>query len=393
MLDKTQGGIMKPSAEEIARRVDAIAPALAANAEACVQARSVVPESMKAMVEAGLFRICQPARVGGYELNLRIQYDTITAVSQVCPSSGWILMVMGAHHFCLGAWPERGQEEVFGEGRDGLVSGTLAWQGKARAVEGGYRVDGRWQFCSGVDRSNWVILGCADAETGGPGVHVVVPSEQIVVDDTWHVLGMEGTGSKDVLAKDLFVPFHRAIDTRELMKGSSPHTSNHVTNLYRVSADSILSGSVPAAILGSAKFALEKFVERTKERRAIVTGARKAEHGPTQLRLAESMAELQCAQFFIHDAAKLMAEVADSEQDATDMSYRARVKWQSAYAAELCRRAVSRLFAGSGAHAVYDSAPLQAAFRNVNVGAQHASIDFDTSGELYGRMRLGLLSA
>ena len=52
----------------------------------------------------------------------------------------------------------------------------------------------------------------------------------------------------------------------------------------------------------------------------------------------------------------------------------------------------SRLFSGSGAHAVYDSSPLQAAFRNVNVGAQHASIDFDTSGELYGRMRLGLLS-
>ena len=72
---------MKPSAEEIAQRVDAIAPTLAANAEACVQARSVVPESMKAMVEAGLFKICQPARVGGYELSLRIQYDTITAVS------------------------------------------------------------------------------------------------------------------------------------------------------------------------------------------------------------------------------------------------------------------------------------------------------------------------
>lgn len=383
---------MKPSAEEIARRVAAVAPALAANARACVEARRVVPASMKAMVEAGLFRICQPARVGGYELDLRIQYDTVTALSEICASSGWIVMVMGAHHFCLGAWPERGQEEVFGDGRNGLVSGTLAWQGKARKVEGGYRVDGRWQFCSGVDNSEWVILGCADAEAGGPGVHVVVPREEIVVDDTWQVLGMEGTGSKDVVARDLFVPAHRAIGTRELMKGSSPHTLNHATNLYRVSADSMLSGSVPAAILGSAKFALDKFVERTRERRVIVTGARKAEHGPTQLRLAESMAELQCAEFLVRDSAELMGEVARSGQGATDMAYRARVKWQAAYSAELSRRAVSRLFAGSGAHGVYNSAPLQAAFRNVNVGAQHASIDFDTSGELYGRMRLGLLS-
>lgn len=384
---------MKPSAEEIARRIAALAPTLAANAQACVEARRVVPASMKAMVDAGLFRICQPARVGGYELNLRIQSDTITGLSQICPSSGWIVMVMGAHHFCLGSWPERAQEDVFGGGRDGLVSGTLAWQGKARTVEGGYRVDGRWQFCSGVDNSDWVILGCADTERGGPGVHVVVPRKEIVVDDTWYVLGMEGTGSKDVVARDLFVPAHRAIDTRQLMTGSSPHTMNHESAVYRVSADSMLSSSVPAAVLGSAKFALEKFVERTRERRVIVTGARKAEHGPTQLRLAESMAELQCAELLLRDAVELMGEVARSGHSATDMTYRARVKWQAAYAAELCRRAVSRLFAGSGAHAIYDSTPLQAAFRNVNVGAQHASIDFDTSGELYGRMRLGLLSS
>jgi 3-hydroxy-9,10-secoandrosta-1,3,5(10)-triene-9,17-dione monooxygenase len=383
---------MKPSSQDIAERIAAIAPVLADKAQACVEARSVVPESMRAMVDAGLFKICQPARVGGYELSLRVQYDAVTALSQACASSGWIVMVMGAHHFCLGAWPERAQEEVFGGGSEGLVSGTLAWQGKARATDGGYRVDGRWQFCSGVDRSNWVILGCADADTGGPGVHVVVPRDEIVVDDTWYVLGMEGTGSKDILAKDVFVPKHRAIGTRELMKGSSPHTLNHSTNVYRVSADSMLSGSVPAAVLGSANLALEKFVERTKERRVIVTGARKAEHGPTQLRLAESLAEVQCAQLLVHDYADLMAKVAQSGQGAPDMGYRARVKWQAAYAAELCRRAVSRLFAGSGAHGIFDSVPLQAAFRNINVGAQHASIDFDTSGELYGRMRLGLIS-
>jgi alkylation response protein AidB-like acyl-CoA dehydrogenase len=384
---------MKPSAEEIVRRIAAIAPTLDANARACVEARRVVPESMNAMVEAGLFRICQPARVGGYELNLQVQSDMITALSQICPSSGWIVMVMGAHHFCLASWPERAQEEVFGGEFDGLVSGTLAWQGNARAVEGGYRVDGRWQFCSGVDNSNWVILGCADAERGGPGVHVVVPREEIIIDDTWHVLGMEGTGSKDIIAKNLLVPAHRAVDTSQLMTGSSPHTLNHASPVYRVSADSMLSSSVPAAVLGSAKFALEKFIERTKERRVIVTGARKAEHGPTQLRLAEAMAELQCAELLLRDAVQLLGEVACSGKSATDMGYRARVKWQAAYAAELCRRAVSRLFAGSGAHAIYDSTPLQAAFRNVNVGAQHASIDFDTSGELYGRMRLSLLSS
>ena len=382
---------MNPTPEEIARRVAAISPVLAANAQACVEARSVVPESMKVMVEAGVFRIPQPARTGGYEMSLRTLADAVTALSEACPSSGWVAMVMGAHHFCLGAWPEQAQDDVFRGGREGLVAGTLSWQGNARKVDGGYVVNGRWQFCSGVDRSNWIMLGCANAETGAPFVHVVAPREEIVIDDTWHVLGLEGTGSKDVVAKDVFVPVHRALDTREMMKGSSPYAAKHATNLYRLSADSMLSMSVPAAILGSAKFALKKFIELTKERRVIVTGARKAEHGPSQIRLAEAAAELQCAQLLVHDGLELMAQVSQSGQGATDMGYRAQVKWQAAYAAELCRRAVSRLFAGSGAHSVYHSSPLQVAFRNVTVGAQHASLDFDTSGELYGRMRLGLI--
>lgn len=382
---------MNPTPEEIARRVAAISPILAANAQACVEARSVVPASMKAMVDAGVFRIPQPARTGGYEMSLRTLADAVTVLSEACPSSGWVAMVMGAHHFCLGAWPEQAQDDVFGGGRNGLVAGTLSWQGNARKVDGGYVVNGRWQFCSGVDRSNWIMLGCANADTGGPFVHVVAPREEIIVDDTWHVLGLEGTGSKDVVAKDLFVPSHRALDTRDMMKGSSPHAAKQATNLYRISADSMLSMSVPTAIVGSAKFALAKFIELTKERRVIVTGARKAEHGPTQIRLAESAAELQCAQLLVYDGLELMARVAQSGEGATDMGYRAQVKWQAAYAAELCRRAVSRLFAGSGAHSVYHSSPLQLALRNVTVGAQHASLDFDTSGELYGRMRLGLI--
>jgi alkylation response protein AidB-like acyl-CoA dehydrogenase len=154
----------------------------------------------------------------------------------------------------------------------------------------------------------------------------------------------------------------------------------------------MLSLSVTTAILGSAKFALAKFIDRTRERRVIVTGARKAEHAPTQIRLAEAAGEIQCADLMVQDALGVLEGVIQTGEGATDMNYRARVKWQAAYGAELCRRAVTRLFAGSGAHGVYTSSPLQTAFRNVNVGAQHASIDFDASGELYGRMRLGLLS-
>ncbi len=369
------------------RRVAELSPGLAANARACDEARQVVPESMRAMIAAGMFRIPQPTRAGGYELTFRTLADAVTKLSQACPSSGWVLMVMGAHHWCMGSFPEAAQDEVFGDGRDGLVAGTLSSQGTAAAVEGGYRVDGRWQFASGVDHAQWVMVGCADAKTHGPGVHVVIPRAEIEVDDTWHVMGLRGTGSKDLVARNLFVPAHRTIDTRMLFSGTSPHARNHATNLYRLSAEAILSLSVATAILGSAQYALSQFIERTKERKVILTGARKAEYAPTQIRLAEAAAEIRCADLLIHDVLEQFdRQMASGGEQARES--RPRIKWQAAYAAELCRRAVARMFSGSGAHAVYDPSALQTAFRNINVGAQHASIDFDASAELYGRTRL-----
>jgi alkylation response protein AidB-like acyl-CoA dehydrogenase len=376
---------------EILRRVAAIAPALERNALACDEARQVVPESMRTMVEAGMFRIPQPARVGGYELTLRTLADAVTGLSQACPSSGWVLMVMGAHHWCMGGFPERAQEDVFGGGRDGLVAGTLSWQGTATDAGGGYRVEGRWQFGSGIDHANWVMLGCADPETGGPKVHVVIPREEIEVDDTWRVLGLRGSGSKDLVARGILVPADHAIDTRLLFSGASPHAANHRTNLYKISAESMLSMSVATAVLGSAKFALEKFIERTRERRVVLTGARKAEHAPTQVRLAEAAAEIQAAELMQHHMLAGFERMMEQGERPT-FEDRARAKWAAAYSAELCRRAVARMFSGSGAHSVYESSPLQAAFRNVNVGAQHASIDFDSSAEMYARWRLGVIS-
>ena len=378
---------MKVDHDEVMRRVAELSPRLAANAHACDLARQVVPESMRAMVAAGMFRIAQPARVGGFELTLRSLAGAVTGLSEACPSSGWVVMVMGAHHWCLGSFPEAAQDEVFGEGRDGLVAGTLSWQGTATPADGGYRVDGRWQFASGVDHAQWVMVGCADPQTRGPGVHVVIPRDEIEIDDTWHVLGLKGTGSKDLIARDLFVPAHRAIETRVLFGGTSPHALNHGSNLYRVSAEAMLSLSVATAVLGCGKYALAQFILRTRERKVILTGARKADHAPTQVRLAEAAGELHCAELLIRDALDELDRVTKLGMGQT-LESRLQVKWQAAYAAELCRRSVTRMFTGSGAHAVYQSGALQTAFRNINVGAQHASIDFDTTAEQYGRLRL-----
>jgi 3-hydroxy-9,10-secoandrosta-1,3,5(10)-triene-9,17-dione monooxygenase len=372
---------------EIMRRVEAIASPMATRAVACDEARQVVAENMRAMIDAGLFRIPQPARVGGYELSLRTFGAAVTELSRACSSSGWVLMVMGAHHWCLALFSARAQDEIFGDGRDGLVAGTLSWQGNAVAVDGGYRVNGRWQFASGIDHAEWVILGCADPQSHNPRVHVVVPVADLEIDDTWQVMGLQGSGSKDVLAHNVFVPTHRAVDTRELFSGASPQAAMHPTNLYRLSAEAMLCTCVSTAVLGSAQFALEQFIERTKGRKVILTGAAKAEHAPTQIRLAESASEIRAAHLLqqeVYDAFDRL--LASGER--FDIAHRTWVRWQVSYAAELCRRAVARLYSGSGAHAIYAPSALQRAFRNIQVGAQHANLDFETGAEQYGRLLL-----
>jgi alkylation response protein AidB-like acyl-CoA dehydrogenase len=158
--------------------------------------------------------------------------------------------------------------------------------------------------------------------------------------------------------------------------------------LYRLSAEAMLSTSGLSALVGQAKAALRRFIERTRARKVILTGARKADHGPTQVRLAEASAEIHCADLLLHNSLDEFDRLAASSENCGN-ELRLQARWNAAYGVELCRRAATRLFAGSGAHAVYAPSELQTSFRNIQVGAQHASMDFDSSAEMYAKFRLG----
>jgi 3-hydroxy-9,10-secoandrosta-1,3,5(10)-triene-9,17-dione monooxygenase len=169
--------------------------------------------------------------------------------------------------------------------------------------------------------------------------------------------------------------------------GRSPFAEDHKTNLYRLSPEAMLSMSVSTAVLGCAQHAFEAFVERTRERKVILTGAAKAEHAPTQIRAAEAEGEIRAAHWLqqeVYDAFDRLME----SGERFDRAHTTWARWRVSHAAELCRRAVNRLWSGSGAHGVYRGSELQRAFRNVQVGAQHASLDFDNGAEAYGRALL-----
>ena len=381
-----------PTHAEILAAVAGIAERVAANAAASERARRLEPDSVDAMAEAGLWRVLTPRTYGGWEAGLRAQVDSTALLARADPAAGWVQMVCNAHAWAVGSFPVAGQDEVFATGPDVRVPGTLAAQGKARRVDGGWVLDGRWQFASGVDHGDWLLVGAvADRLPESPerGLHVVVPKADVVVDDTWHTLGLRGTGSKDLVAAEAFVPAHRALPTRLLFDGRSPHGERHATHLNRLPVLVCLSVQLAGAVVGIAERALRLHVERTRSRRNAYTGRSKAEDAGTQVRIAESTAELTTARLLAQSAADAGDELVRRGEWATT-EQRAELKWHAAYVVELCRRATDRVFAASGAHAIYDDSALQGPYRDVNTACHHATVDFDGTAEMFGRVRLGL---
>lgn len=381
-----------PGVAELRDAALRIAPLLAEHAAQSDSARQVAPASVEAMTAAGMWRILTPRTHGGWEAGLCAQIETLLVVAEADPAAGWVQMVLNAHAWLVGNFPTECQDEVFATGPDTRVPGTLAAQGRARKVEGGWRLDGRWQFASGVDHGDWLMIGAiADhlPQSSTRALHVIVPKSDVVVDDTWYTLGLRGTGSKDVVAEDVFVPEHRSIPTALLSNGHSPYGERHATHLNRLPLLVCLSVQLAGAVIGIARGALEVHVARTSARHDVYTGGAKAAEAGIQMRIAEATTEITTAELLVRAAAERCDEVAGTGERLT-MPERAELKWHAAYIVELCRRATERIFAHSGAHSIYDDSPLLGRFRDVNTACHHAIADLDTNAQMYGRTRLGL---
>lgn len=381
-----------PTHDVILSQVAAAAAEVSKYAEQSEIDRYLHPAAELAMRKAGLYRITAPRSVGGYEAGPRTLTDSITALSRTYPSAGWVLAVYTMHTWMAGMIPKEGQAEIFAAGPDIGIAGGLAPQGIAEPVERGWRVNGRWQFGSGVTHSDWYVCGASlstSTRERPRQVHVFVPRAEITVDDTWRTLGLRGTGSNDVLLDNVFVPHHRSISSGKLFRGESPHAREHATNFYLMPLTSSLALVLAAAFVGMAQRALELFADQMRPSSARYTGDSKAERPDVQMRIAEADGEINAAELIVRDVVDRFEALIASGGGA-DVMFRARSKWQVAYASQLCRRAAERLFAGSGARGAFDSSELQRVYRDIIQGTHHATIDPDGAAQLYGRVSLGL---
>jgi 3-hydroxy-9,10-secoandrosta-1,3,5(10)-triene-9,17-dione monooxygenase len=335
----------------------------------------------------------QPARVGGSELPYRALFELTAVIGQGCGSTAWVLANLAAHHWLLGMWHPEAQDEIWGESPDRLISSALIFpRGRARRVEGGYRLGGRWPFSSGIDCSTWNMFGAvvADEETGQSEPRMfLVPASDYTVIDTWQVIGLAGTGSKDVEVADVFVPAYRTLATERIKGGPNRGSEVNPGTLYKLPAVSLFAFAIAGVSLGIARGAIKHFAETTRNRLSAYTGKNLADFTNIQVHLAEAAA--------MADAAEAVAlRDCDEATRITEagvvpsIEQRARYRRDGAFAAALCTKAVDLLFAATGGGAVYERNPIQRAFRDVHAANAHYVLNWDINGAVYGRVALGL---
>lgn len=370
---------------ELLRRATELVPVLKERAARTEELRQIPPETVRDLIESGVIRIGNPRRYGGHDLEVDVAFEVSWELGRACGSTAWCYALWTEHNWWLGHFPERCQEEFFATGPDALFSSGLnPLGGKAERVSGGFRVSGRWSFSSGCDAASWVMVACGTSRENM--TWFLLPRADVEIIDTWFASGLRGSGSKDVAVSDVFVPTHRAMDPNRAGSVDRSGWELHKHVSYAVPLRTITGWALAAPIVGMAQGVIDEFSARARRG----TGpARSAASVALQLRLAEASAEVDAARtLHRHDVREMLDKAARGEPFT--QADRARYLRDKAFVVKLSVQAVNRLFEGSGAHAVYESEPIQRLFRDGNTASHHAALGWDVAAELYAREALGL---
>src|ERR1700761_6921613 len=227
-----------PTAAELIARAKALAPKLRERAVKAERDRNIPRESVEDYIGAGLIHTLQPKQWGGYEHDDEVMFDiSVELGKSTCGSSAWCLNYLADHACILALFPEEAQHDVWSRNKAACIATSAAPTGKVAAVPGGYRLDGRWSWCSGLRHSHWIMIGGLVFREGEdhPDMRLyLVPVSQLKQEDTWYCAGLRGSGSNTAVLDDVFVPEHRSVSFATLRDGSSPGSKVNANPIYQV---------------------------------------------------------------------------------------------------------------------------------------------------------------
>jgi indole-3-acetate monooxygenase len=338
-------------------------------------ARRLPPELVEALRDSGLLRAGAPVEVGALELPAGTALRCAEEVARGDASAGWCVSIGITSTLLVAYLPPVSRDELFGNGR-GLAAGVWAPQGKARRVPGGVVVSGRWAFCSGITHADVLFAGCVLEDR--PAV-VALPTEQLQILDTWHTLGLRGTGSHDTVAEEVFVPDNRVLSIFDGPVIDRP--------LYRFPPFGFFAACITAAAMGNARAAIDNFVELASTKKGVAARRTLAERSTIQVAVATAESALEAARAGYYKAIDV-AWQASQDGPAVPLEARTRLRLAATHGARVSADVVRSMYDLAGGSAIYDGAPLQRRLRDAFTATAHFQVN-EASRELPGRILLG----
>jgi 3-hydroxy-9,10-secoandrosta-1,3,5(10)-triene-9,17-dione monooxygenase len=338
----------------------------------------------------------QPKRIGGAELDYVALIDCADLLGRADASVAWNLANLASHHWMLGMFEQSAQDLVWGRDPDVLIASSFIFPaGRARKVEGGYRLRGSWPFSSGVGSCAWNMLASivsSDDEADGIEYRIfLLPKADYKILDTWNVAGLRGTGSSDVEVRDAFVAEHMTVAVGDLAGGATPGRKVNPNPLYALPVFSLFPYVLSGVALGNAQACLDDYTEVVRHRISTYSRAKLSDFQSTQIKIAEASAKIDAARLIMRSAC--IEAMNDARRDhSPDMATKTRYRRDGAFSVNLCTDAVSMLFAASGARGLFTTGVLQRQFRDAHAINSHLAFNFDAAGTNYGRVALGLPS-
>jgi 3-hydroxy-9,10-secoandrosta-1,3,5(10)-triene-9,17-dione monooxygenase len=368
---------------------DAMAVRLAERAREAEALRSVPRASIDEAQAAGFFALLVPTARGGGGMAFPAFVDIVRRLAAGCASSAWTLSFLALHAWLLCKFEPALQDELFADGAIPLAPAPLAPTGKAEKVEGGYRVTGRWDWASGVNHGDWLMVNCIE-----PGAMVprfcVLRTAEATVRDVWHVAGMAATGSNTVVVEDVFVPEHRTLQAHLLKLAPSPGEALYPDSTVKFPMGPVLAIVACTPALGAAEGGLAAFTDRMKEKLQAYSGGQKAVDSPaTQLRLGEALATVRAARLVWEDALARLEREGPSGHE-TSVETLAAIRLASADVVRLANVALNTMSAAAGASGGFLDFPLQRHLRDVQMMRGHVVYDWDRAATIGGKIALGL---
>lgn len=361
--------------DDVRDRVAKVAGVLADDAENCDRLGRVSDVSEQALRSTGICAMLQPRDFGGLETHPRVFIESVLELASHAPSAGWVAGVIGVHPHEVALASRRLQEEIWGQDPGTWIASPYAPHGRAVPCEGGYRFTGRWPFSSGTDLCQWVTIGGLVADADGnvtdPAVrHFALPRADYEIDPgSWRVMGLRGTGSKDVVVRDAFVPAHRVIDTADIVAGTASRGAGREANpLYAVPRNGLFAAAVTAATLGAARAVREAYASVTRDRESL---AGKSSLDPFQVAaFGEASADIDAGVLQVLDDVDRVYDRCAAGQPVP-MALRAEVRRNQVRAANRAADAADRLFRIAGGVSLRTDSPLERNWRDSQAGLHH----------------------